>query len=154
MKIELRKLNRDTKRKKVKVSFFNQRQFERFILTISHQIQEDWVLCKVFHKSRCNNETTMDITEINRVSKTVPLASASSSLCSPSSYIQFTPAVDTNKLPWKNNIISNNVEEVGGGFKLNGVDHREYSTIQQMKFEIEDSIQNDFIPFDYFTAWW
>ncbi|KAA0026126.1 NAC domain-containing protein 21/22-like [Cucumis melo var. makuwa] len=82
----------------------------------------------------------------NRSNQSVPLASASSS------YMQFPPAVDGIKLPWNNNI-NNNVEEVGGGFKLNGVlDHHDYSTIQQMKFEIEDSIQNGFIPFGYFIA--
>ncbi|XP_038897326.1 NAC domain-containing protein 21/22-like [Benincasa hispida] len=109
--------------------------------------KEDWVLCRVFHKSK-RDEITMEITPINRGFDTLPPASASSLLCSPLSYIQFPPAADTNKLPWNN--INNNVE-VAEGIRLNEVDH-DYSTIQQMKFEIEDSIQNDFFPFEYFIA--
>lgn len=110
--------------------------------------KEDWVLCRVFHKSK-RDEITPETTHMDPGFDMAAPASAPSSLCSPWSYVQFPPAAEANMVPWNN--INNNVEEVAGGFRSNGVDH-DYSTIQRMKFEIEDSIQNDFIPFEYFIA--
>lgn len=105
-------------------------------------------MCRVFHKSK-RDEITPETTHMDPGFDMAAPASAPSSLCSPWSYVQFPPAAEANMVPWNN--INNNVEEVAGGFRSNGVDH-DYSTIQRMKFEIEDSIQNDFIPFEYFIA--
>lgn len=109
--------------------------------------KEDWVLCRVFNKDKGNEITTEITTPINQsfTFDATPVTSASPPLYSPSCYAQFPPAAEANRLPW-NNI---NMEEEVRCFRSNGVDD---STIQEMKFEIEDSIQNGFFPFEYFIA--
>ncbi|XP_023548957.1 NAC domain-containing protein 21/22-like [Cucurbita pepo subsp. pepo] len=89
--------------------------------------KEDWVLCRVFYKSK-PDEITTGTTKIHQTfDMAAPVPISSSSYLA--SNVQLPSVEDGNRVSWKN---INNVDEEAGGF------------------EIEDSIQNGFFPYEYF----
>ncbi|XP_022157872.1 NAC domain-containing protein 21/22-like [Momordica charantia] len=105
--------------------------------------KEDWVLCRVFHKSKPDQEITETTHSLQFPFDAA--AATSSSFRSPPNHLgQFLPPDDaTGLLPWDTNM------EETAAFRPNGVFGD--SNMQEMKFEINDTMQNGF-PFNYFIA--
>ena len=110
-------------------------------------VQEDWVLCRVFYKSKPDQDmieaTTYSTSQFPFEAAAGAAGAAPSSYCLLPNHVEFVPGDNSNGLlPWEMSM-----EEAG--LRSYGVGD---ANAQEMKYEmIENTNQNGF-PFNYFIA--
>lgn len=111
-------------------------------------VQEDWVLCRVFHKTKSDQDTTETTTTKHTTSHftfDAMMAESSSYYLLPNN-VEFLPSYNSNGLlP-----LDINLEETSFNGSSYGVGD---SNSEEMKYEIIDNnIHNNAFPFNYFVA--